>query len=145
MYKLFIRIVVCIILLLVASNTTHAENSIKLIIWAEPLTQQTMDLDPDGQGRYGLYLKEQFEREVQQAGIPEFKIWQKSSDGKRVPATGRAVYYPILYVEPFAGNESMQGFDLGSDQIQQFYMTTFEIFIYFFWLTCIIFTTSRRK
>ena len=63
MYKLFIRIVVCIILLLVASNTTHAENSIKLIIWAEPLTQQTMDLDPDGQGRYGLYLKEQFERE----------------------------------------------------------------------------------
>jgi multiple sugar transport system substrate-binding protein len=36
---------------------------IELVIWAEGNTQKTMESDPEGAGRYGLYLKQQFEAE----------------------------------------------------------------------------------
>jgi multiple sugar transport system substrate-binding protein len=39
------------------------EEPIELVIWAEYFTQETMSTDPAGAGRYGLYLKEQFEKE----------------------------------------------------------------------------------
>lgn len=39
------------------------EGPIELVIWAEGNTQQSMSNDPEGAGRYGLYLKQQFEAE----------------------------------------------------------------------------------
>ena len=36
---------------------------VELVVWAEGNTQQTMTSDPEGQGRYALYLKQQFEAE----------------------------------------------------------------------------------
>lgn len=39
------------------------DGSVELVIWAEGNTQQSMADDPEGAGRYGRYLKEQFEAE----------------------------------------------------------------------------------
>lgn len=39
------------------------EGPVELVVWAEYWTQHNMRADPQGAGRYGLYLKEQFEAE----------------------------------------------------------------------------------
>ncbi len=47
-----------------AAETAVANNEpVELVIWAEFFTQSSMITDPEGAGQYGLYLKEQFERE----------------------------------------------------------------------------------
>lgn len=45
------------------SAAAAGEGPIELVVWAEWNTQDTMITDPDGAGRYGKYIKEQFERE----------------------------------------------------------------------------------
>jgi len=59
--------------------------------------------------------KARFEQAVRLEGVADYLIWQKDAAGKRVPAAGRPLYYPVLYVEPVAGNERALGFDLGSE------------------------------
>ena len=61
--------------------------------------------------------KASFEQEISRAGLPDFKIWQIDSNGNKVPATVRATYYPILYMEPAVSYESFIGYDLGSDSM----------------------------
>jgi PAS domain S-box-containing protein len=61
--------------------------------------------------------KDAFEKQSQAEGIKSFAFWQKNTDGERVPAAGREVYYPVLYVEPLAGSEAALGYDFGSDPI----------------------------
>jgi multiple sugar transport system substrate-binding protein len=39
------------------------DEPVELVVWAEWFTQESMSSDPEGQGKYGTYLKEQFERE----------------------------------------------------------------------------------
>jgi ABC-type glycerol-3-phosphate transport system substrate-binding protein len=59
-----------------AKGTTEP---IELIIWAEPWTQETMIMDPTGKGRYGRYLKEQFEREHPEVTVTmEIQGWDES-------------------------------------------------------------------
>jgi len=59
--------------------------------------------------------KLRFEAEAHLAGVTEFEIWQKDSRGNRVPAAGRAVYYPVFQVAPLANDEAARGYDLGSE------------------------------
>ncbi len=58
-----------------------------------------------------------FEAQARAAGAKDFEIWQKDAQGKRVPASGRDVYFPVLQVFPIGGNASLLGYDLGSDPL----------------------------
>ena len=48
-------------------------------------------------------------------GYIDFQITERESQGRMVPAAQRAVYFPVYYVEPYAGNELALGFDLASN------------------------------
>lgn len=39
------------------------EEPVEIVVWAEGITVSTMETDPTGAGRYGLYIKDQFEKE----------------------------------------------------------------------------------
>ncbi len=47
--------------------------------------------------------------------FPGYRIREHDVDGKLVPAGARADYFPILYLQPVAGNEGAIGFDMGSE------------------------------
>jgi two-component sensor histidine kinase len=51
---------------------------------------------------------------VRREGYPEFTITDRGPDGRMVPASTRAEYVPVLFMEPYNGNESALGFDLTS-------------------------------
>ncbi|MEI6673975.1 MAG: CHASE domain-containing protein [Verrucomicrobiota bacterium] len=61
--------------------------------------------------------KADFEAQARAAGAKGFEIWQKDAQGRRVPASGRDVYFPVWQVAPMAGNGPMLGYDLGSDPL----------------------------
>ena len=63
--------------------------------------------------------RERFEQVARTAGMAGFQIWQKDAAGRREPATGREVYYPVFRVTPEHGNRSAVGFDLGSEPIRR--------------------------
>ena len=63
--------------------------------------------------------KSHFEEEARAEGWKDFEIWQKNEQGKRVPASGRDVYYPVFQVAPLAGNERAVGYDLGSEPLRR--------------------------
>lgn len=48
-------------------------------------------------------------------GVDGFTIRERSPEGDMIPAASRDTYYPIFYLEPFVGNETALGFDLGSE------------------------------
>ena len=48
-----------------------------------------------------------------------FRITQLAPGGELVPASGRAEYFPVVYVEPVAGKEEAIGFDLASDETRR--------------------------
>ncbi|MGZ5000428.1 MAG: diguanylate cyclase domain-containing protein, partial [Methylomonas sp.] len=52
-----------------------------------------------------------FEKSVQAEGYTNFKVIELDADGRLVPVQKREEYFPILYVEPMAGNEKVFGFD----------------------------------
>jgi PAS domain S-box-containing protein len=62
--------------------------------------------------------KPDFEAQVRASRSNHFEIWQKDALGKRVPATGRKVYYPVLQVAPLAANEMILGYDTGSEPLR---------------------------
>lgn len=59
--------------------------------------------------------KEPFERWARGAGVAGFQIWEPDSQGHRVPAKRRELYYPVLWVVPPENNQQALGFDLGSE------------------------------
>ncbi len=63
--------------------------------------------------------KARFEKSARAAGLTGFEIWQKGVQGKRMPASGREVYYPVFRVTPLAGNERAMGYDLGSEPLRR--------------------------
>jgi len=50
----------------------------------------------------------------QQTQLPGFEITERQKQGVMTRAQERAVYYPVYFIEPMAGNEAAIGFDLGS-------------------------------
>jgi len=50
----------------------------------------------------------------QRHDFPDFEIRERNAAGQLQRAGERASFYPVTYIEPFAGNESALGFDLAS-------------------------------
>jgi PAS domain S-box-containing protein len=63
--------------------------------------------------------KARFVAAARAVGLKGFEIWEKDAKGKRVPATGRDVYYPVFLVAPLAGNDRAVGYDLGSEPLRR--------------------------
>ena len=59
------------------------------------------------------------EAAARRGGQPEFSIFEFNARRQRVPAAGRAVHFPVLYVEPLEGNRPAVGFDLGSEAVRR--------------------------
>lgn len=66
-----------------------------------------------GAGRSG------FEAVTRAAGLQGVEIWQRDAQGRRAPAIGRGLYYPVARVAPLAGNERALGYDLGSEPLRR--------------------------
>ncbi|MCI0396078.1 MAG: CHASE domain-containing protein, partial [Chloroflexi bacterium] len=60
-------------------------------------------------------LRAGYETAARQEGYPGFQITEQDRQGRIVPAAARAEYFPIYYLEPYAGNEPALGFDVASD------------------------------
>ncbi|WP_458138745.1 EAL domain-containing protein [Methylomonas sp. YC3] len=52
-----------------------------------------------------------FEQAVRAEGFPDFRVIERDSAGQLVHASARQEYFPIMFVEPMAGNEKAFGFD----------------------------------
>ena len=52
---------------------------------------------------------------IQRKDVPKFDIKERDAQGKLLTAQVRDSYYPVVYVEPLAGNEPALGFDLASN------------------------------
>jgi signal transduction histidine kinase/DNA-binding response OmpR family regulator len=63
--------------------------------------------------------KESFEDAARGAGMEGFSIWQRDAAGRRIPAMGREVYYPVFRVMPEEPHQSVLGFDLGSEPLRR--------------------------
>ncbi|MEO5358677.1 MAG: CHASE domain-containing protein [Nitrospirae bacterium YQR-1] len=48
-------------------------------------------------------------------GFPGFKFTKRSDSGEMIAVENKPKYFPVYYVQPFAGNESALGFDLSSN------------------------------
>jgi two-component system, cell cycle sensor histidine kinase and response regulator CckA len=68
--------------------------------------------------RVGLSQRSAVEQAIQRDGFPAFQVME--GDLVHAPldlpqrAADRAEYFPVLYVEPFAGNENALGYDMAS-------------------------------
>ncbi len=55
-----------------------------------------------------------YEQLARTEGYDDFQFKEKAPGGSMVRAAKRDEYYPVYYVEPYAGNEAALGFDLAS-------------------------------
>jgi len=60
-----------------------------------------------------------FEEAAREEGATGFLIKERTTEGQLVTAVRRAEYYPIYYVEPFAENKFLLGYDEASDPIRR--------------------------
>ncbi len=63
--------------------------------------------------------KARFEAAARADGLKGYEIWQKDAQGKRIPATERAVYCPVFQVTPLIGNERALGYDNESEPLRR--------------------------
>jgi PAS domain S-box-containing protein len=57
----------------------------------------------------------QVEKSARAAGFPEFEIRDHIEQGRMVRSGDRAEYFPVLWVQPYKGNEPALGFDIASN------------------------------
>jgi CHASE1-domain containing sensor protein/signal transduction histidine kinase len=100
--------------------------------------EQSPAVTPEAFGRFAAYLtknpalqawgwvpavpvgeRPRFEASARAAGLMGFEIWQNDAQGKRVPASERPVFYPVVQVAPLKGNEGTLGYDLGSEPLRR--------------------------
>ena len=63
--------------------------------------------------------REQIEGYLQKVhadGFVDFQINERNQDGGMVRAAERREHFPVMYVEPYKGNDELLGFDMGSEQ-----------------------------
>jgi two-component sensor histidine kinase len=58
--------------------------------------------------------RSRLEQAVRREGYPAFSITERGQDGRMIPAAPRPLYVPVLFMEPYGGNETALGFDLTS-------------------------------
>jgi len=58
------------------------------------------------------------EQSVRAEGYGGFAVKERDSAGVFVPVRPRPEYYPVLFIEPWSGNETAFGYDLGSDPLR---------------------------
>jgi PAS domain S-box-containing protein len=56
---------------------------------------------------------------AQRTDIPGFEIRERTAASEMRSASERSEYYPMIYIEPLAGNENAAGFDLASDSTRR--------------------------
>ena len=56
-----------------------------------------------------------FERAARQDGLADFAFTERRIQGNMVNASAREEYFPVYFIEPYAGNEAAVGLDLGSN------------------------------
>lgn len=61
-----------------------------------------------------LSQRDSVERKAREEGLTHFRFTELKNE-KLVTAGERAVYYPLYYVEPYANNKDVPGFDLASN------------------------------
>jgi len=59
------------------------------------------------------------ESSVHKDGFDKYQISQRNEQGKMISADRRKEYFPVLFLEPFIGNEKAMGFDLSSNESQR--------------------------
>ena len=59
--------------------------------------------------------RKKVENQARSVGFVNFQFTERSKPGVLVKAGNRPEYYPVLFAEPFVGNESAMGFDLASE------------------------------
>ena len=62
--------------------------------------------------------KSVFQEAVQQEGLVDYHITELGEKGSLVAVSDRPEYFPVYYLEPFLGNESVLGFDLASEVLR---------------------------
>lgn len=68
--------------------------------------------------RVGRLQRSRYEEQARTA-IPGFRINQRDENGALIAAPLRDEYFPVYFVEPYAGNESALGFDLASEKVRR--------------------------
>ncbi|NCD34998.1 MAG: PAS domain-containing protein [Spartobacteria bacterium] len=60
--------------------------------------------------------KERFEQRIRdEFGWPDFHIWEVDHEGVKRPASGREMYFPVVFGTPQAGNMHLIGRDISTD------------------------------
>jgi PAS domain S-box-containing protein len=85
--------------------------------YAEPLAQDGYSYSWEWIPMVPATLVDETEARARSDGLADFFIWQKGSDGKSIPVSGRSFYFPVLYAEPSGENKEIMGFDRGSDPL----------------------------
>ena len=92
-------------------------NLAKFMRFTRPMSQEESVQAWEWIPEVAAAAQEKFLQSVQAEGFTNFQIFEQDRQGKKVPVTGRDKYYPILYVEPLAGNEKAVGYDVNSNPI----------------------------
>ncbi len=58
-----------------------------------------------------------YEAAARRDGFLDFTFTERASQGHMVPAAAREEYFPVYFLEPYAGNEAALGFDLASNPL----------------------------
>jgi len=59
--------------------------------------------------------RESYEASAERDGFAGFQITERDAQGKLIRAGPREEYFPVYFVEPYEGNETALGYDLGSN------------------------------
>jgi PAS domain S-box-containing protein len=81
---------------------------------AEPYVVPAVEWIP----RVSREQRADFEAHARREGLAGFQITERDAQGVLGPAGDRSEYFPAYFIEPLAGNESAQGFDLASNELR---------------------------
>ena len=63
--------------------------------------------------------RDEWEQSIRAEGLEEFRITERSPEGNMIRAARRSEYFPVVYVEPMAGNSRALGFDVASTPVRR--------------------------
>lgn len=63
--------------------------------------------------------RDRFELRMRQSSFPDFRITERTADGKMAASPHRPDYFPIAFLYPFAGREQAHGFNPASEPLRK--------------------------